>query len=64
MLKLMRLPHGTNRNRTLRQQVEFKEEEVDFVEVDRLFHRFWHQWHSRNLVAARRQYGSSKPDDE
>ncbi len=58
MLKLIRLPHGTNRNRTLRRQVEFKEEEVDFVEVDRLFRRFWRQWHSRSLVAARRQYGS------
>ena len=64
MLKLMRLPHGTNRNRTLRRPVEYKEEEVDFVEVGRPFRRFWHQWHSRSLVAARRQYGSLKPDEE
>ena len=60
MLKRMHLPHGTNRNRTLRRQVEFAEEDVDFVEVDRLFRRFWHQWHSRSLVAAQRQYGSSE----
>ena len=55
MLKLMRLPHGTNGSRTLRPQVEYKEEEVDFVEVESLFRRFWHQWHSRTLATARSQ---------
>jgi len=44
MLKLMKLPHGTNRNRTLRRQAEMREEEVDFTEVERLFRRFWQQW--------------------
>lgn len=44
MLKLMRLPHGTNRNRTLRRATDAQEEEVDFAEVERLFRRFWRQW--------------------
>ena len=57
MLKLMRLPHGTNRNRTLRRTVEFKEEEIDLAEVERLFRRFWHQWRARTLADARSQEG-------
>jgi len=51
-LKLMRLPHGTNRNRTLRRVIEADEEEVNIVEVEQLFRRFWRQWHKRGRLAA------------
>ncbi len=51
-LKLMRLPHGTNRNRTLRRIVEAEDEEVTVVEVEHLFRRFWRQWHKRGRLAA------------
>mgnify|MGYP006919346102 CR=1 FL=1 len=40
----MQLPHGTNRNRTLRKPVDLLEEEPDQAELNRLFRRFWHQW--------------------
>jgi len=50
MLKLMRLPHGTNRNRTLRRVVDAREEEVDFAEVERLLRRFWRQWHGAEMA--------------
>ncbi len=43
-LKLMRLPHGTNRNRTLRKQVELQTVDVDMIDLNRLFRRFWHRW--------------------
>ena len=43
-LKLMQLPHGTNRNRTLRKPVDLQDDELDLVELNRLFRRFWHQW--------------------
>jgi hypothetical protein len=43
-LKLMRLPHGTNRNRTLRKQVELQEVDVSLVDINRIFLRFWHRW--------------------
>ena len=43
-LKLTRLPHGTNRNRTLRRSVDLHDEEVDLIELERLFRRFWHVW--------------------
>jgi|AP59_1055472.scaffolds.fasta_scaffold142243_2 hypothetical protein len=33
-LKLTRLPHGTNRNRTLRRPVEMQDEDVDLTELD------------------------------
>lgn len=49
-LKLMRLPHGTNRNRTLRRITEV-EEEVNAVEVEHLFRRFWRQWSKRQRLA-------------
>ena len=49
-LKLMRLPHGTNRNRTLRRITEV-EEEVSVVEVEHLFRRFWRQWCKRGRLA-------------
>ncbi len=49
MLKLMRLPHGTNRNRTLRRSVEEHEEEVNFAEVEQLLRRFWHRWRLKTL---------------
>ena len=43
-LKLTRLPHGTNRNRTLRRPVELQDDEVDLAELGRLFRRFWRRW--------------------
>ena len=43
-LKLTRLPHGTNRNRTLRRQTDFQDEEIDLAELGRLFSRFWRRW--------------------
>ncbi len=49
MLKLMRLPHGTNRNRTLRRPVEMHEEEVNFAEVEQLLRRFWRRWRLKAL---------------
>ncbi len=52
MLKLMRLPHGTNRNRTLRRPTDAQEEEVDFAEVERLFRRFWRQWCRSEVATA------------
>lgn len=45
-LKLTRLPHGTNRNRTLRRQVDLQDEEIDIAELERLFSRFWRRWQS------------------
>ena len=50
-LKLMRLPRGTNRNRTLRRMAEVCEEEMDFSEVERLFRRFWRQWTAGEMSA-------------
>jgi hypothetical protein len=44
MFKLMRLPRGTNRNRTLKRPSEWPEEEVDLAEVEHLFRRFWQRW--------------------
>lgn len=44
MLRLMRLPRGTNRNRTLRRPVEVAAEEVDMTEVEDLFRRFWREF--------------------
>ena len=45
MLKLMRFPRGTNRNRTLKRQRRPELEEVvdSAAEVKRLFRRFWHE---------------------
>ena len=42
MLKLTRLPHGTNRS--LRRPVDSEDEEVDLAESGRLFRRFWKLW--------------------
>ena len=44
MLKLTRLPHGTNRNRALRRPVDSRQAEVDLAESQRLFRRFWKLW--------------------
>jgi hypothetical protein len=46
----MRLPHGANRNRTLRRPGETPEE-MEAVEVERLFRRFWREYR-RSLPAA------------
>jgi hypothetical protein len=40
----MRLPRGTNRNRTLRRPTEVAAEEVDMTEVEDLFRRFWREF--------------------
>ena len=56
MLKLMRFPRGTNRNRTLKRlRREALEEDVETTataEVERLFRRFWHE---RAVLASPRQ---------
>ena len=49
MLKLMRLPHGTNRNRTLRRAVDEQEEEMNFAEVEQLLRQFWRRWRLKRL---------------
>ena len=43
-LKLMRLPHGPNRNRTLRRAAELSADELSLVAVAPLFRRFWQLW--------------------
>lgn len=51
MLKLMRFPRGTNRNRTLKQKPLHLEEEIDSkVVVERIFRRFWRE---RMVLAVR-----------
>ena len=57
MLKLMHLPHGTNRNRTLRRATDAQEEEVNFVEVERLFRRFWRPWCGSEVVTVTKGAG-------
>lgn len=47
MLRLMRLPRGTNRNRTLRRGTEAGDEDVSLEEVQRVFRRFWRFWEER-----------------
>lgn len=49
MLKLMRLPHGTNRNRTLRRPMEMQKEEMNFAEIEQLLRRFWCRWRLKTL---------------
>ncbi len=43
MLKLMRFPRGTNRNRTLKSHARPEVEEDSDAEVERIFRRFWHE---------------------
>jgi len=45
MLKLMRFPRGTNRNRTIKPQkpLHIKKEIDSVAEVERIFRRFWHE---------------------
>tara|TARA_Y100000588_G_scaffold330127_1_gene366808 strand:- start:66 stop:269 length:204 start_codon:yes stop_codon:yes gene_type:complete len=54
MLKLMRCPRDTNRNRMLkRQRRQDLEEDVEATaEVERLFRRFWHE---QAVLTSRRQ---------
>ena len=49
MLKLMRLPRGTNRNRTLHRPPDAPFDDVDYAVVDDLFRRFWQQVRRSNL---------------
>ena len=44
-LKLIRLPEGTNRSRSLRRAVNLYDEEVDLAELERLFRCFGRVWH-------------------
>ena len=51
MLKLMRFPRGTNRNRTLKQKPLRLDEEIDStVVIERIFRRFWRE---RAVLAGR-----------
>ena len=44
MLKLMRFPRGTNRNRTLKPQIELDLDEGDpSAQVEQIFRRFWRE---------------------
>ena len=46
-LKLMHMPQGTNRNRTLRRAPDGREDDLDLAEVEELFRRFWRTWYCR-----------------
>ena len=51
MLKLVRFPRGTNRNRTLKQKSLHLQEEIDStVVLERIFRRFWRE---RMVLAVR-----------
>ena len=62
MLKLMRFPRGTNRNRTLKQKPLHLEEEIDsMVAVERIFRRFWRE---RTVLAGRHDVPFSAVPEE
>lgn len=63
MLKLMRFPRGTNRNRILKRQRRANlEEEVDSAaKVERLFRRFWHE---RTMIASHHEEALGQPLEE
>ena len=53
MLKLIRFPRGTNRNRTLKQKPLRLDEEIDStVVIERIFRRFWRE---RMVLAVRHE---------
>ena len=49
VLKLARLPRGTNRNRTLRRPAAGPEDIVVCVAVEQLFRRFWQSWQKQMM---------------
>ncbi len=62
MLKLMRFPRGTNRNRTLKPQTVNYLAEVGAAEdVETIFRRFWRE---RALLAASRARAGGERDAE
>ena len=62
MLKLMRFPRGTNRNRTLKPQTVNYLAEADVAEdVKSIFRRFWRE---RALLAASRVRATAERDAE
>ena len=50
VLKLRRLPNGTNHNRTACPRIESSDEAVDSVELKRIFCRFWNAWQKEERV--------------
>ena len=62
MLKLMRFPRGTNRNRTLKSQTaSFLGEDDAAEDVEAIFRRFWRE---RAMVAASRGRATSETGAE
>ncbi len=44
MLKLQRLPRGSNRNRVLHRPTDATFVELDYASVEELFRRFWQEY--------------------